>query len=83
MKQFGDWLRFYRQQCVDPARAGRPLTQERLGELIGVDLEDAGYTGAAVSEWERGKSQIHKDQRAVLTALIKVLTTCDGLKTID
>lgn len=82
MKQFGEWLRFYRLQCNDPARAGRPLTQERLGELIGMELGDAGYTGAAVSEWERGKSQIHKDQRTVLTALIKVLTTGGGLKTI-
>ncbi len=81
MKQFGEWLRFYRQRCVDPDRKGRPLTQERLGELIGVELGDSGYTGAAISEWERGKSQIHKDQRAVLTALIKVLTTCGGLKT--
>jgi len=60
MNQFGTLLRFYREQCVDRDAARGRLTQARLGELLGEALGiAAGYTGAAVSEWERNRSQIH------------------------
>lgn len=59
---------------------GGMLTQERLGELIGVQMGDAGYSGAAVSEWERGNSKIHADDRLVLLSLLSVLVRCEGLK---
>ena len=62
MRSFGQMLRFHRRQCHDDLRGGL-LTQERLGELIGHELGDAGYTGAAVSDWERDKSSIGKDDR--------------------
>ena len=79
MSRFGESLCLYRRQSSDRERGGR-LTQERLGELLGLEMGDMGYTGAAVSEWERGKSQIHKDHRKVLVALIKVLHRNEGLK---
>ncbi len=75
---FGEQVRYYRRQCGDPMRGGM-LTQDRLGELIGEQMGDAGYTGAAVSEWERGKSKIHADDRLVLISLLAVLVQCGGL----
>lgn len=76
---FGQLVRFYRRQCTDPVRGGL-LTQDRLGELIGEQMGDAGYTGAAVSEWERDKSKIHADDRRVLISLLAVLVLCGGLE---
>ena len=81
MSKFGKLLRFYRQQCADGGREERPLTQERLGELLGTALGGTGYSGAAVSDWERSKSKIDKDQRLVLVNLLKVLQECGGLRT--
>ncbi len=78
MSQFGVLLRRYRGQGRDPVR-NRPLSQERLGEWLGEVLGDAGYTGAAVSEWERGRSRISHTQRPVLVALIRVLYLAGGL----
>ena len=45
-----------------------------VGEKLGTS-----YTAQAVSDWERDKSQIHKDHPQVLKALIQVLYTCGGL----
>ncbi|MGD8456997.1 MAG: hypothetical protein PVF83_11470 [Anaerolineales bacterium] len=80
MKTFGDLLRYFRRQCKDPVRGGM-LTQERLGELIGLELGDAGYTGGAIGEWERDKSKISQDNYSVLVALVKVLVKCGGIRT--
>lgn len=80
MASFGQLLRRHRRQCRDPQRGGL-LTQERLGELLGHTLGDAGYTGAAVSEWERDKSKIDEDNRPVLIGLIETLHRHDGLAT--
>ncbi|NCF67512.1 MAG: hypothetical protein GWP61_16225, partial [Chloroflexi bacterium] len=82
MKSFGEQLRIYRRQCEDPQRGGL-LTQERFGELMGVVLGDAGYSGAAVSDWERDKSKIHADDRAVLVALLTVLRQNGGISSIE
>ncbi len=82
MRDFGQYLRLFRRQSRDPERGGL-LTQERLGELIGLILGDSGYSGAAVSDWERGKSKIHQDDRAVLTAIIQVLHQCGGIQTVE
>ena len=64
MQTFGHLLRIYRRRCADPLRGGL-LTQERLGELIGAEIGDVGYSGAAVSDWERDKSKINADDRLV------------------
>ncbi|HUM68438.1 MAG TPA: NACHT domain-containing protein, partial [Chloroflexota bacterium] len=81
MTTFGHFLRIYRRQCHDPLRGG-VLTQSRLGELIGQEIGDVGYSGAAVSDWERDKSKIHADDRLVLVALLAVLHQCGGLTTL-
>ena len=71
MDTFGQLLRKSRRQCRDPDRGGI-LTQERLGELIGLELGDSGYSGAAISDWERMKSKISAADRLVLLALLAV-----------
>ncbi len=81
MTTFGQQLRVYRRQCRDPLRGGI-LTQERLGELLGDELGHAGYSGAAVSDWERGKSKIHADDRLALVGLLAALHRCGGLNTL-
>lgn len=79
---FGESLRSFRQASNDPDRLNKRLTQERLGELIGHELGDFGFTGAAISDWERGESIINAQDRNVLIALIQVLHKCDGLQTL-
>jgi len=81
--EFGNLLRNFRESCRDPVFPPRRLSQERFGELLGAELGTAGYSGAAISDWERGKSKIHADNRLVLTALIKVLYENGGLKTVE
>lgn len=81
MTKFGEVLRAFRQSSNDPERLNRRLTQERLGELIGHELGDMGYTGAAISDWELGKSKINAEDRKVLVALIKTFHRCGSLKT--
>lgn len=56
MESFGQQLRKYRRQSTDPQRGGM-LTQARLGELLGDKLEHSGYSGAAISDWERRQKQ--------------------------
>ncbi|HJR78520.1 MAG TPA: hypothetical protein VJ821_00520 [Anaerolineales bacterium] len=55
----------------------------RLGELLGQELGTYRYSGAAVSDWERGKSKIHADDRRLLLSLIKVLYKFGGLRALD
>ena len=81
MNTFGETLRRLRRMSRDPENPGQPLSQAHLGELIGHTMDDRGVTGAAVSEWERGKSKIKAEDRDVLMALVKVLYKCGGIKT--
>jgi hypothetical protein len=83
MATFGETLRAFRQAGNDPDRFNRRLTQQRLGKLIGDEMGDFGFSGAAISDWERGKSKINAEDRNVLIALIKVLHRCGGLQTVD
>ena len=83
MNEFGNLLRNYRENCHDPLFPARKLSQARLGEILGYELGTHGYSGAAVSDWERGKSKIHADERLVLVSLIKVLHDCGGLATLE
>lgn len=82
MTSFGEILRAYRQASNDPGRFNRRLTQERLGDLIGEEMGDLGFSGPAISYWESGESRINAQDRSVLMALIKVLYKCGGLKTL-
>jgi len=80
LPSFGQSLRYYRRQCRDLIRGGL-LTQERLGELMGDAMGDTGYSGAAISDWERDKSKINADERLVLVSLVKILHQFGGLST--
>ena len=75
---FGKRLRSLRQKTTDPDR-GRMITQERFGELIGMEMGDGGYTGAAVSDWERDKSKINAADRGTLLGILAVLAKSGGL----
>ena len=66
------------QQCRDPLRGGI-LTQKWLGELLRKSLTHAGYSGAAISDWERSKSRINAE--LVLFSLVTVLKSCQGPNT--
>lgn len=79
MKEFGEQLRRFRHRCNSSKSPHGKLTQEEFGELVGKELGMGGYTGAAVSDWERGKSKIH--DRPVLIAVVKVLYEHEGIKT--
>lgn len=83
MTRFGEILRSFRQASNDPQLYRRRLSQARLGELMGHEMEDQGFSGAAVSDWERGESKISAEARNILIALIKVLYTCGGLRTLE
>jgi hypothetical protein len=83
MNEFGKSLRNFRYRCHDPEFFDRRPSQERFGELIGRELGVLeGYSGAAVSDWERGKSKIHADNRPVLISLLVVLHKGGGVTTI-
>lgn len=80
MNGFGPRLRVYRSRCVDP-RTGKPLTQERLGGLLREEM-GVGVSGAAVSDWERGESKIHADDRLLLVSLVKILSENGGIHSL-
>jgi hypothetical protein len=82
MTEFGNHLRKFRHRCNDSKSPHGKLTQEEFGALVGAELGIQGYTGAAVSDWERDKSKIHADDRPLLAAVIKVLYERGGIQTV-
>ena len=84
MNEFGKSLRKYRNRCNDPDDLDRRLSQERFGELLGRELGvQRGFSGAAVSDWERGKSRIRADDRLVLTCILIVLHKHGGIRNVQ
>jgi hypothetical protein len=83
MTTFGEILRTFREMTHDPDRHQRPLSQARLGELMGHIMEDRGFSGAAVSHWERGENKISADDRRVLVSLVNALYRYGGIKTLE
>lgn len=84
MSNFGTLLRIFRKRCIDPDISGRNLSQERFGELLGRELGILGsFSGAAISDWERGKSGIRADDRLVLINLLIVLHKQGGIRTVS
>lgn len=79
-RDFGQQLLFFRRQSIDQ-KTGKPLTQQEFGEQVGHELGRAAYTGAAVSDWERGKSRISAEERLLLLSLVKILKRHGGIKT--
>jgi hypothetical protein len=82
MSEFGQQLRKFRHRCNETESPHGKLTQEHFGELVGTELGINGYTGAAVSDWELGKTRIQADDRGLLMALIKVLHVHGGIRTV-
>jgi transcriptional regulator with XRE-family HTH domain len=74
MTEFGKRLRACRK------KGG--LTQEQVGRLLGEALGDHGFSGAAVSDWERGVSRIHADNRIVLVNLVRILHQVCGIASL-
>ena len=81
-RDFGKNLYFFRLQTIDP-KTGKPITQQKLGELVGHELGRSAYTGAAISDWERGKSRISADDRLLLISLVKILNRYGGIRFSD
>jgi tetratricopeptide (TPR) repeat protein len=77
---FGKQLRYFRRRAHDPERGGS-LTQERLTHLL-YDTSALEYSFAAVSDWERGKSQIPKDHRSTLLGLVATLGKYGGILSV-
>ncbi len=80
MSGFGVLLKKHRHHSRD-LKSGRPLTQERLAELLSLKARVEGYSGSTVSNWERGVNQIRRDDRHILVALIAVLHQAGGIQT--
>lgn len=78
---FGRMFRQYRRNARDRVNGG-PLSQARLADLLS---EQCGivYSRAAISDWERGKGHIHKDDRTVLVGIIQVLHNQGGLNGLE
>jgi len=75
---FGQQLRKLRLSSRDPG-TGKTISQETVGELLGQEM-GVYYTGAAISDWERGKSRINADDRLLLFSLVKILKQHGGIK---
>lgn len=78
MARFGDLLRTYRLRSF-VVGSKRALSQEQLADLLAQAIGIDGLSGSTISNWERDKYQIHKDDRATLVGLVKVLHHCGGL----
>jgi len=78
---FAAVFRRARRTAQDPERGGA-LTQERFAELLAEEPGAIGVTTATISNWERGRSQPHRYDRATLRALISVLLRCHGLASL-
>ncbi|MEW5941342.1 MAG: helix-turn-helix domain-containing protein, partial [Chloroflexota bacterium] len=80
MNEFGTRLRALRVKCTDP-QTGKPLSQQRLGGLLREKM-GAGVSGAAVSDWELGKSKIHADDRLFILGLAQLLREYGGIASV-
>lgn len=78
---FGKQLRIFRLKCSEPSH-NKTLSQQKMGELL-FDEMGVRYSGAAVSDWERGKSKISADNRLVLVSLVKILKQEGGIKALE
>lgn len=75
MENFGTLFRQFRKRCKNPENPEQLLSQERLAKMIG------GYSGAAISDWERGVTKIHADQLSLLLQIITVFQQWGGITT--
>lgn len=78
MARFGELLRTYRLRSFTTA-SKRALSQEQLADLLAQAIGMDSLSGSTISNWERDKYQIHKDDRATLVGLVRVLHHCGGI----
>ncbi len=79
--EFGNLLKYYRRNSRDSQKGGN-LSQDRLADLL-ADESGITYTRAAISDWERGRGNIHKDDRSILTSLIKTFFKNGGIQKLE
>ena len=83
MGSFGSLLRKYRLRTSDPNNGGRPLTQERLAELLPPSSEEppAKY----ISYWENDTPNrvIDHRNRDMLIGLILILHQYGGIEKVE
>ena len=79
---FGMLLRQFRKQSRDP-ETQKPLTQEWLAELLALAIGIESVTYASISNWERDRYQIQKDDRRTLVGLVTVLHRSGGLLSLQ
>jgi hypothetical protein len=79
--KFGALLRKYRRQTTDPQYGGG-LTQDRLADFLSQEL-GITYSRGAISDWERGNSQFHNDDRDLMVGLISVLQQHKGIDNLE
>lgn len=77
MTAFGEGLRRLRTESHDTN--GKRFSQKRFGELLQAEC-GRYFSGAAIHYWESGESEIHKDDRELLIAILRVLRNGGGLK---
>lgn len=80
MSQFGQKLKLFRKRTRHPDTY-ESLTQQQVADsLVKRGLE---YTYVTISNWERGASQIHQDDRKLLISLISILHAHEGIGTLQ
>lgn len=82
MGSFGKLLRSYRMRTSDPKNDGRPLTQERLAELLPPSPTEP--PSKYVSYWENDnpKRVIDHQDRLLLIGIIIVLHKYGGIESV-
>lgn len=78
MSTFGSLLRTYRQECRDPD-TGKPLSQGKLADRV---YEETGlsYSGSTYGNWERGDTQIDKENRLLLLGFLRIFVKCRAIE---
>ena len=82
MSDFGDRLRMYRKNAVDPIKGGN-LTLARLTELLEQTYEQHVYSPQAFSLWEKGQRKFPSEDRSLVIAIIHVLYKHNGITSLD
>ncbi len=82
-KEFGDLLREYRRRCTNKERGKKRLSQADFAELLSYRISDGSdLVGQTISNYELGKTTIHKDDRRKLLGIVAILYENGGLRTL-
>lgn len=81
VKKFGKYLKQLR--LFSSTNGNKSLSQKELGILLGQEFGSKSYSGATISNWENGRSFIHKDDRRLLVALLKIFLEFNALSCIE